>query len=61
MCFFAFNLIIVLPLILYPAYHYFLYLLSINYKCTQLCYFPLLYKPAAKKLKKIWDFSMSSR
>jgi hypothetical protein len=31
-----------LPLILYPAYHYFLHLLSTNHKCTQPCYFLLL-------------------
>jgi hypothetical protein len=34
---------------------FFLYLLSTNYKCTQPCYFPLLLKPAAQKLKKIWS------
>jgi hypothetical protein len=28
----------------------FLYLLSTNYKCTQPCYFSLLYKPAAQKV-----------
>jgi hypothetical protein len=31
-----------------------------NHKCTQPCYFPLLYKLAAQKLKKIWDSSMRS-
>jgi hypothetical protein len=54
-CFSAFNLIIALPLILYLAYHYFLHLLSTNHKCTQPCYFLLLYKPAAQKLKEILD------
>jgi hypothetical protein len=29
----------------------FLHLLSTNHKCTQSCYFPLLYKPAAQKVK----------
>jgi hypothetical protein len=60
MCFSTFNLIIALPLILYLAYHYFLHLLSTNHKCTQPCYFPLLYKPAAQKLKKILDSLMRS-
>jgi hypothetical protein len=57
MCFSAFNLIIALPLILYHAYHYFLYLLSTNHKCTQPCYFPMLLKSAAQKLKEILDSS----
>jgi hypothetical protein len=56
----AFNLIIALPLILYPAYHYFLHLLSTNHKCTQPCYFLLLYKPAAQKLKEILDSLIKS-
>jgi hypothetical protein len=30
---------------------YFLHLLSVNDKCTQPCYFPLLLKPAAEKEK----------
>jgi hypothetical protein len=29
-------------------------------KSTQSCYFPLLYKPATQKLKKIWDSSIRS-
>jgi hypothetical protein len=57
----AFTLIIALPLILYPAYHYFLHLLSTNHKWTQPGCFPLLYKPTAQKPKKIWDSLMSSR
>jgi hypothetical protein len=56
----AFSLIIALPLILYHAYHYFLHLLSTNHKCTQPCYFLLLYKPAARKLKEILDSLMRS-
>jgi hypothetical protein len=40
--------------------NYFLHLLSTNHKCTQPCYFPMLLKPAAQKLKKIWDSSMRS-
>jgi hypothetical protein len=31
----------------------FLHLLSTNHKYTQACYFPLLYKPAAQKVKMI--------
>jgi hypothetical protein len=39
-----------------------MHLLSTNHKCTQPCYFPLLYKPAAQKLKKILDsLTRSSR
>jgi hypothetical protein len=56
MCFSAFNLIIALSLILYPAYHYSLHLLSTNHKCTQRCYFLLRYKLAAQKLKEILGF-----
>jgi hypothetical protein len=56
----AFNLIIPLPLILYHAYHFFLHLLSTNHKYTQPCYFLLLYKPAAQKLKEILNSSMRS-
>jgi hypothetical protein len=37
-----------------------MHLLSTNHKCTQPCYFPLLYKPAAQKLKKILDSLMRS-
>jgi hypothetical protein len=40
----------------------FLYLLSINYKCTQPYYFPLLLKPTTQKEKVYWNSStMSSR
>jgi hypothetical protein len=40
----------------------FLHLLSINHKCTQPCYFPLLYKIAAQKVKMDWNsLVMSSR
>jgi hypothetical protein len=61
-CFSTFNLIIALPLILYPACHYFLHLLSTNHKCTQPCYFLMLYKPTAQKPKEILDsLMMSSR
>jgi hypothetical protein len=36
----------------------FLHLLSTNHKCTQPCYFPVLYKPAAQKEKRDWNSSM---
>jgi hypothetical protein len=29
----------------------FLHLLSTNHKCTQPCYFPMLYNPAVQKVK----------
>jgi hypothetical protein len=45
---------------LYPCYYdlhiiIFSHLLSKSHKCTQPCYFPLLLKPAAQKLKKTWS------
>jgi hypothetical protein len=52
-------------LYLYPC-HYTLHiiishhLLSTNHNCTQPCPFPMLLKPAAQKLKKIWDSSTRS-
>jgi hypothetical protein len=37
-------------------------LLSINHKCTQHCYFPLLLKPAAQKMRMVWNsLTRSSR
>jgi hypothetical protein len=33
----------------------FLYLLSINHKCAQPCYFPLLLKPTGQKVKMVWN------
>jgi hypothetical protein len=41
----------------------FLHLMSINHKCTQPCYFPLLYKPVAQKVKMVMKnfLMMSSR
>jgi hypothetical protein len=56
----AFNLIITLPLILYPTCHYFLHLLSTNHKCIQPSYLLLLYKPAAQKLMEILDYLIRS-
>jgi hypothetical protein len=39
---------------------YFLHLLSTNHNCTQPYNFPLLYKPAAHKVKVNWNSSTSS-
>jgi hypothetical protein len=39
---------------------YLLRLLSINHKCTQPCYFPLLLNPAAQKEKMDWNSLMRS-
>jgi hypothetical protein len=47
-------------LLLYPVYHLFLHLLSTNHKYTQPCYFPLLLKPAAQKLKMTWSSTIWS-
>jgi hypothetical protein len=55
-CIGAFLLTALLP---YLSYYYplhiilILHLLSTNYKRTQPCYFPLLYKPAAQKVKMV--------
>jgi hypothetical protein len=38
-CFSASNLVISLPLILWPTYHFSHHLQSTNHKCTQPCYF----------------------
>jgi hypothetical protein len=38
----------------------FLHLLSTKHKCTQPCYFPLLYKPTAQKVKLVWNSSTRS-
>jgi hypothetical protein len=37
-----------------------MYLLSTNHKCTQPCYFPLLYKPATQNVKMDCNSSMRS-
>jgi hypothetical protein len=48
-CISAYPFITVLSLLLPCIIILFLHLLSTNHKCTQLCYFPLLLKPAAQK------------
>jgi hypothetical protein len=52
--------ITVLSLLLPHIIILFLHLLSINHKCTQPCYFPLLLKPAAQKEKMDWNSLMRS-
>jgi hypothetical protein len=47
----AFLLIALYLIYLVTNFAYLLHLLSTNHKCTQPCYFPLLLKPAAQKLK----------
>jgi E3 ubiquitin-protein ligase DOA10 len=47
----AYHFISVLSLLFPCIIILFLHLLSTNYKCTQLCYFLLLYKHATQKLK----------
>jgi hypothetical protein len=54
----TYHFISILSLLLPCIIILFLHLLSTNYKCTQPCYFLLLYKPAAQKLKKIWSTSI---
>jgi hypothetical protein len=54
-CTFAYPFIIVLSLLLPCIVILFLHLLSINHKCTQPCYFPLLLKPAAQKERMDWN------
>jgi hypothetical protein len=60
MCISAYYFITVLSLLLPCIIILFLHLLSTNHKCTQPCYFPLLLKPAAQKLKMDWNSWMRS-
>jgi hypothetical protein len=39
---------------------YLLHMLSTNHKCSQTCYFPLQFKPAAQKEKIDWNSSTRS-
>jgi hypothetical protein len=50
---FYYNLITLFILFLHLHIIYFLHLLSINYKCTQPFYFPMLHKSVAQKVKMI--------
>jgi hypothetical protein len=47
-------------LVITPAYHLFLHLLSTNHKCNQPCYFPLLLKSTTQKEKMDWNSSTMS-
>jgi hypothetical protein len=60
-CFSAYNFVIAYPC--HNTLHIIIFhhLLSTNHKCTQSYYFPMLLKPTAQKLKKIWDSLISSR
>jgi hypothetical protein len=53
MCISAYHFTTILSLLLAYIIILFLHLPSTNHKCIQPCYFPLLFKPAAQKLKKI--------
>jgi hypothetical protein len=48
---FCYSLITLFSLFLHLHIIYFMHLLSSNHKCTQPCYFPVLYKPASQKVK----------
>jgi hypothetical protein len=60
MCISAYPFITVLSLLLPCIIILFLHLLSTNHKCTQLCYFPVLLKPAAQKERMDWNSSTRS-
>jgi hypothetical protein len=53
----VYHFISVLSLLLPCIIILFLHLLSTNHKCTKPCYFPLLLKPAAQKVKMDWNCS----
>jgi hypothetical protein len=57
-CISSYHFTTILSLLLSYIIILFLHLLSTNHKCTQPCYFLLLYKHAAQKLKKIWSTSI---
>jgi hypothetical protein len=59
-CISAYPFITVLSLLLPCIIILFLHMLSINHKCTQPCYFPLLLKPAAQKERMDWNSSTRS-
>jgi hypothetical protein len=59
-CISAYPFITVLSLLLPCIIILFLHLLSINHKCTQPYYFPLLLKPAAQKERMDWNSSARS-
>jgi hypothetical protein len=59
-CISAYNIVSLFTLLLPCIIILFLHLLSTNHKCTQPYYFPLLYKPAAQKVKMDWNSSIRS-
>jgi hypothetical protein len=59
-CISAYPFITVLSLLLPCIIILFLHLPSINHKCTQPCYFPLLLKSAAQKERMDWNSSTRS-
>jgi hypothetical protein len=59
-CTSAYPFITVFSLLLPCIIILFLHLLSINHKCIQPCYFPLLLKPAAQKERVDWNSSTRS-
>jgi E3 ubiquitin-protein ligase DOA10 len=56
----AYHFLTVFSLLLPCIIILFLHLLSANHKCTQPCYFPLLLKPVAQKVKLDWNSSTKS-
>jgi hypothetical protein len=56
-CISAYFFTTILSLLLPCIIILFLHLLSINHKCTQPCYFPLLLKPTAQKERMDWNSS----
>jgi hypothetical protein len=62
MCISAYHFTTVLFLLLHCIIILFLRFLSTNYKCTQSCYFPLLFKTATQKVRMDWNsLTKSSR
>jgi hypothetical protein len=56
----AYPFVPVLSLLLPCIIILFLHLLSTNHKCTEPCYFSLLFKPTAQKERMDWNSSMRS-
>jgi hypothetical protein len=59
-CISAYPFITILSLLLSCIIILVIHLLSINHKCTQPCYFPLLLKSAAQKERMDWNSSTRS-
>jgi 1,4-dihydroxy-2-naphthoate octaprenyltransferase len=52
-CVSTYNLITLFTVLLPFAYHFILALAKYHHRCTQTCYFLLLYKPTAQKVKMV--------